>query len=166
MIFVTVGTSTFPFDRLLRGVDELGMRDDLVVQYGASELVPHASVARQFMSYADVLDHMRRAHAVIAHGGAGSILTALHAGKHPIVVPRRCRFSEAVDDHQLDLASRLASTGLVTLVDDVSELAAQVAAVPAAQASQSASSSLAAAISAFVESKIGHPSGSGGNRGS
>jgi UDP-N-acetylglucosamine transferase subunit ALG13 len=164
MIFVTVGTSTFPFDRLLRGVDELGMRDDLVVQYGASELVPRARITRQFMAYADVLDHMRRARAVIAHGGAGSILTALHAGKHPIVVPRRSRFSEAVDDHQLDLASRLASEGLVTLVDDVSELAAQVAAVPGAQASQPASSSLAAAISSFVESKIGTPSVSASNR--
>jgi UDP-N-acetylglucosamine transferase subunit ALG13 len=166
MIFVTVGTSTFPFDRLIRGVDQLGIGEELVVQYGASGSVPRARVTRQFMPYADVLEHMERAHAVIAHGGAGSILTALHAGKHPIVVPRRRKFAEAVDDHQLDLAVRLAGRGLVTFVDDVSELAAQIAAVPTVPASGAASSALAASISDFVESKLGQPSASGANPGS
>lgn len=164
MIFVTVGTSTFPFDRLLCSVDDLGVSDELVVQYGASESVPRARVTRQFMTYPDVLDHMQRARVVIAHGGAGSILTALHSGKHPIVVPRLRKFGEAVDDHQLDLAARLAERGLLTVVGDVSELGAQIAAVPAVPPSAAASSSLATSISDFVESRLGHPSASFADR--
>jgi UDP-N-acetylglucosamine transferase subunit ALG13 len=155
VIFVTVGTSTFPFDRLMRCVDQLGVSDELVVQYGASAFVPNARVRQQFMSYADVLDHMQHAHAVVAHGGVGSILTALHAGKHPIVVPRRRQFAEAVDDHQLDLATQLAQRGVVTLVGDLSELGSRIADAPEAPASAAASSSLAEAISEFVDSVLG-----------
>jgi UDP-N-acetylglucosamine transferase subunit ALG13 len=159
MIFVTVGTSTFPFDRLLHGVDELGLEEELVVQYGASSVVPRAGITHQFMPYANVLDHMRRARAVIAHAGAGSILTALYAGRHPIVVPRRRELAEAVDDHQFELAARLAGKGLVTLVDNVSELHGQLAAIPAASASLTTDSSLAVAVRDFVDSALAetHP---------
>jgi UDP-N-acetylglucosamine transferase subunit ALG13 len=155
MIFVTVGTSTFPFDRLLRGVDSLEVGHELVVQYGASGLVPRARVARQFMSYAEVVEHMQRARAVIAHGGAGSILTALQAGRHPLIVPRRRQHSEAVDDHQVELASRLADRGLLTIVDDVSELPALLDVLPAPPDSVPARSELAFAVSDYVASVLG-----------
>jgi UDP-N-acetylglucosamine transferase subunit ALG13 len=38
------------------------------------------------------------------------------------VVPRRREHGEAVDDHQVVLARRLAESGLVTVVDDPAEL--------------------------------------------
>ena len=50
-------------------------------------------------------------------------MVALSQGKRPIVVPRLSRFGEAVDDHQLPFARRLAERGLVTLLEDESELA-------------------------------------------
>ncbi len=155
MIFVTVGTSTFPFDRLMRSVDELGVGDDLVVQYGASGFIPTAGVTQQFMPYSDVVENMQRAQVVIAHGGVGSILTAIQAGKHPVVVPRQRRYSEAVDDHQVDLASRLALRGVVTLVDDLSDLGSRIAQAPVVQPSAAPSSDLAEAISEFVDSVLG-----------
>ena len=155
VIFVTVGTSTFPFDRLMRSVDELGLSDELVVQYGASEVIPRARVSRQFMAYPEVLEHMQHARTVVAHGGVGSILTALHAGKHPIVVPRRRQFAEAVDDHQVDLVTQLAQRGVVTLVDSLSELGSRIAEAPGVPVSAAASSSLAAAIAEFVDSVLG-----------
>ena len=154
MIFVTVGTSTFPFDRLLHGVDQLGLEEELVVQYGASAVVPRAGVTEQYMPYANVLDHMRHARAVIAHAGAGSILTALYAGRHPIVVPRRRAFAEAVDDHQFELAAQLARKGVVTMVDDVSNLHGQLAAIPEASPALTNDSSLAAAVRDFVDESL------------
>lgn len=46
------------------------------------------------------------------------MLAALSAGKKPVVVPRRQRFGEAVDDHQVEIARKLARSNLVTLVED------------------------------------------------
>jgi UDP-N-acetylglucosamine transferase subunit ALG13 len=155
MIFVTVGTSTFPFDRLMRCVDALDVSEQLVVQHGASGFVPRASIARQFMSYVDVVENMHRARVVVAHGGVGSILTAIHAGKRPLVVPRLRRYSEAVDDHQVGLARRLADSGIVILVDDLSELGAYVAAVPESLASATMTSDLADAVGEYVNAVLG-----------
>jgi exopolysaccharide biosynthesis glucuronosyltransferase PssE len=153
MIFVTVGTSSYGFDRLLRGVDELDVGDELVVQYGASSFVPR--VTEKFMPYAEVVENMSRARAVIAHGGVGSILTALHVGRHPIVVPRHRCYSEAVDDHQVDLAERLAHADLVTLVHDTAKLSQALAVARAANAPAERSSSLALSVSDYVESILG-----------
>lgn len=155
MIFATVGTSTFAFDRLLRGVDELGLADELVVQFGACTYVPRASVARDFMSYSEVMENMRRARAVVCHGGVGSILTALNVGRIPIVVPRRRRFDEAVDDHQVDLVARLAGVGLVTFVDDAGQLSRHITRTCDGPVPAHATSLLASAVGEYVESVLG-----------
>jgi UDP-N-acetylglucosamine--N-acetylmuramyl-(pentapeptide) pyrophosphoryl-undecaprenol N-acetylglucosamine transferase len=50
---------------------------------------------------------------VITHAGIGSIISALQAGKRPLVIPRRARFKEHVDDHQALIAGELARRDLV-----------------------------------------------------
>lgn len=157
MIFVTVGTSTFSFERLLRGVDALEVDDEVVVQYGASAFVPTTTVAEAFMPYPTVVERMRTARVVIAHGGVGSILTALHVGHRPVIVPRQAHNSEAVDDHQLQLAVRLAETGLIELVTDVSLLGTAVAAVRDGGSRSSADSALVDAVREFVDSALLNP---------
>lgn len=155
MIFVTVGTSTFPFERLLRQIDRLRVVEEaVVVQYGSSSFVPRASVAQRFMDYEEVARRMQEARVVIAHAGAGSILTAFHLGVRPVVVPRRKELGEVVDDHQVELARRLARAGLVTLVDDVEALtAARLQAVHPHRAA-AARSSLVEEVAAFVEAAV------------
>lgn len=49
---------------------------------------------------------------VITHAGVGSALMSLGAGKRPLLVPRRARFGEHVDDHQALIADELAERGL------------------------------------------------------
>jgi UDP-N-acetylglucosamine transferase subunit ALG13 len=122
MIFVTVGTSTQPFDRLVEGVPPLAATEEVVVQYGASAIRPAGAECVAFLEYAEMLDHMRDARAVVTHAGVGSIMAALSVGKRPFVVPRRRDLGEAVDDHQLELATRLEKAGLVTLVADPAAL--------------------------------------------
>ena len=130
MILVTTGTNGEPFDRLLRAVGEIE-GEPLVVQHGPSTLrAPHAtSVA--YVSFSELVELVRTARLVITHGGVGSILVALTNGKRPLVVPRLARFGEAVDDHQLELASKLDHEGLATLVGNVSQLPSLVRTVPA-----------------------------------
>jgi UDP-N-acetylglucosamine transferase subunit ALG13 len=64
---------------------------------------------------------VREARAVVTHAGVGQMMGAA-SGKRPIVISRRRRFDEAVDDHQVSLAHRLADEGLVTLVADLTLL--------------------------------------------
>jgi len=49
---------------------------------------------------------------VVSHAGTGSAVAAMHAGRFPILVPRRAARSEHVDDHQFQIARELESRGL------------------------------------------------------
>ena len=122
MIFVTVGTGEQRFDRLFRAVDRLSADHEIVVQHGLSEVRPARALCFDFMPFADLVAYMTKADAVVTHAGVGSVLTALSVNKKPYVVPRRRRFGEAVDDHQVELARRLDGADLVTLVDDPVDL--------------------------------------------
>jgi UDP-N-acetylglucosamine transferase subunit ALG13 len=123
MIFVTVGTSTQPFDRLLEGVASFADGDEeVVVQYGASALRPTGAECVAFLGYDEQLEHMRRARAIVTHAGVGSIIAARLVGKRPIVVPRLRELGEVVDDHQLELAKKLDQAGLVRLVAEPATL--------------------------------------------
>ena len=128
MIFVTVGTGEQQFDRLLCGVESLSTEEPLVIQHGSSSVRPMRGRCVEFMSFTDLLSHMREATVVITHAGVGSMTAALSAGKRPVVVPRRQRFGEAVDDHQVEIARRLAESKLVTLVEDPKNLESALAA--------------------------------------
>jgi len=114
VIFVTLGTHEQPFDRALDLVAGLGGRDELLVQHGATQARP----ALPHIEWLDYLDWepltawMRDAEVVITHAGVGSAVTAIRAGKKPVLVPRLARFGEHVDDHQLQLAERLADFDL------------------------------------------------------
>jgi UDP-N-acetylglucosamine transferase subunit ALG13 len=134
MIFVTVGTNEAAFDRLLRHLDGIAADEELVVQHGASAVRPPGATCRDFLPFDELAALMRRARVVVTHAGVGSIVAALTNGKRPVVVPRLARFGEAVDDHQVPLARRLAGSGLVTLVEDPAELPGALSAAAAAEA--------------------------------
>lgn len=127
MVFVTVGSQKFQFDRLVKAVDELarsGVIDDGVfAQTGACEYEP------QFIAYEPFLDReifrekMASADLVITHAGTGAIIGALKARKKVIAVPRLCKYGEHVDDHQCEIVQRFADMGLIEPCLDVSDLA-------------------------------------------
>ena len=124
MIFATVGSSTIPFDRLVRALENIQTGEDLVVQTGVSTVRPRHAKVLDYLGYDEFVALIRSARVVITHAGAGSVITTLGEGKRPIVVPRRAAQHEAVDDHQVAFARRTAELGLVTVVEDVSLLAA------------------------------------------
>jgi UDP-N-acetylglucosamine transferase subunit ALG13 len=126
VIFATVGSHpTYRFQRLLDAL-ECVPGEDLVVQYGPGDPPPHPREAIDFMSFEQILEHMRRASAVISHAGVGTILCALEAGHVPVVMAREARFGETVDDHQVAFARALAPSGRIALVGSGDELAAAV----------------------------------------
>jgi UDP-N-acetylglucosamine transferase subunit ALG13 len=126
MIVVTVGTNEQPFDRLVRAAARLGGDEPLLVQHGASQ-VPHGRGEWiDFLPFDELERRVADARVLVCHARVGSIMLARRCGKRPIVMPRRHHMDEAVDDHQLPLARRLAAAGLVTLVEDEDALRAAV----------------------------------------
>ena len=126
MILVTTGTNEQPFDRLVKAAADLRCSERLVVQYGSSTVAHGAGEWVDFVGFDELEGLMREARAVVGHAGVGSIMLARGCGHVPIVMARRHHLGEAVDDHQLPLARRLDTAGLVTLVEDSGELAAAV----------------------------------------
>src|SRR5207244_1319041 len=104
LIFISVGTSLDPFDRLLRMVDELCAAGrppgPILAQSGSSRYAPRHFAAVPFLPADELHAAVRAARVVICHGGAGSIGTCLQLRKRPVVVPRRAAQGEIINDHQ------------------------------------------------------------------
>jgi len=111
---VTLGTSAkYGFRRLVERLADVFPQDaEVLWQTGATDVRGVPIDAKPALPGA-VLDRaMREADVVVAHAGIGSALAALEAGHCPVLVPRRERLGECVDDHQLQIASTLSARGL------------------------------------------------------
>jgi exopolysaccharide biosynthesis glucuronosyltransferase PssE len=148
VIFVTLGTQAYQFDRLLRGLE--GVDEELVVQGGPSTVRPSGATWFDYLEYAPLLEHIRRARVVVSHAGIGTVMTVVAENKRPVVVPRLYRYGEAVDDHQIPIARRLAEAGLVTLVEDPTQLAASLVETPPAPAMLRGEGGIVADLRAYL----------------
>ena len=126
-VLVTVGTNEAPFDRLVTAAAEL-RGEPVVVQHGASAIRPDGVRCLGYVPFDELDALMRSSRVVVTHAGIGSVATALGHGRRPVIVPRLHRFGEAVDDHQVFFAHKLAEAGLATVVEDIEQLPAVVAA--------------------------------------
>jgi UDP-N-acetylglucosamine transferase subunit ALG13 len=158
MILVAVGSSQFPFDRLLRAVDGLPRGERLVVQHGPSTVRPPDASCVDYVPFERFADLVREARVVVTHAGVGSILMSLGNGKRPYVVPRLRSFGETVDDHQVESARRFAEAGLVTLVEDPADIAEAVAAGNGHAALGSTEAPLVTELRSYLGERLGRPS--------
>ncbi|HEX2234045.1 MAG TPA: glycosyltransferase [Thermoleophilaceae bacterium] len=123
---MTVGTHEQPFDRLLREIDRLAqageLPDEVFCQTGYTSYepsVPHSSM----LSYDEMQERVSRASLVVSHGGPGGIMPVLAQGKPLVLVPRRHRYGEHVDDHQVAFCRRLGTERGLPVVEDMDALA-------------------------------------------
>ncbi|MFK5582853.1 glycosyltransferase [Serinicoccus sp. LYQ131] len=122
--FVTVGTEQFPFVRALDDVARsVPPSTEVLYQTGHTPVPAARASYRQWMPFDELVQALEQADVVVTHAGVGSILTALRAGKHPVVMPRLQRMGEHVDDHQTELAQMLELRGLVSVAWQGVELA-------------------------------------------
>lgn len=126
MIFVTVGSQKFQFNRLLKAVDELMEKglvsDEVYAQTGYSDYKPRHYKYKRFLNRDEFAEMEAEADIVITHGGTGAIIGAVKKGKKVIAVPRLSRYGEHVDDHQLQLIAQFKTQNLICGLDDCSEL--------------------------------------------
>lgn len=130
MIFVTIGNATQKFERLLEAVDRLAGAESLgpvMIQagYSASFDARHCEVVDR-LPPDEFARSIREAEVVISHGGAGTLWHSFRAGKVPVVMPRRAKYGEHVDD-QYELVQALARQDKLIPAYEPEDLAEAVA---------------------------------------
>ncbi|RMH04095.1 MAG: hypothetical protein D6702_03985 [Planctomycetota bacterium] len=126
MIFVTLGTERFPFQRLVDAADRVAEArpdEEVFVQIGNHPEPPRLARWQRWLAYADFAARIREARVVVTHAGAGSLLSCAWIGKVAVTAPRLHRFGEHVDDHQTELAARMAELGHALIGETPEELA-------------------------------------------
>lgn len=108
MILVTVGTQ-LGFDRLIRIVDKAAptLGHEVLVQTGRSRYSPVNVEARRLIGAVEFEQLVARCDKMVSHAGIGTVLMA-HKHRKPLVIfPRRTKFREHRNDHQLATADAL-----------------------------------------------------------
>lgn len=126
MIFVTMGSQKFQFDRLLKALDDLAangnLSEEIIAQSGACTYQPRFIRCEPFMDSERFDECLKKAELIIAHAGTGTVIKAVKAGKKVVVVPRLARFGEHVDDHQTEIAEMFGEMDLIVCCSDCDEL--------------------------------------------
>ena len=113
MIFVTLRSQKFQFNRLLKAVDELDTDEEIFAQIGYSDYKPQNYKYKEFLDRDEFAAWEEKADIVITHGGTGAIIGAVKKGKKVIAVPRLAKYGEHVDDHQLQLIKQFDDLNLI-----------------------------------------------------
>ena len=107
MIFVTVGSQKFQFNRLLKKIDELIenkiINDKVYAQIGVSDYKPKYYKYTDYMTQEEFNKKIDECNLLITHAGTGVIVNAVKRGKKVIATPRLAQYNEHVDDHQIQL---------------------------------------------------------------
>jgi UDP-N-acetylglucosamine transferase subunit ALG13 len=122
--FVSVGNAHQSFARLLNEIDIIAadLPQPVVIQHGHTPFESKTCVAKPFVGMAEFEEFIVNASLVILHAGGGGVLQAVQAGKVPVIVPRRFRYGEHVDDHQVENAKELALSGKVIVAEEPGQL--------------------------------------------
>lgn len=126
MIFITVGSQKFQFNRLLKKVDELiekgQLKEEVFAQIGVTDYFPRNYKYKDFVTQDEFKEYMDKSDLVITHAGTGAIITALKKDKKVIAVPRLEKYGEHVDDHQIQLIDEFKELNFIEPVYEIDEL--------------------------------------------
>lgn len=128
MIFVTVGSQKFQFNKLIEAADALvasgAVEGGAFAQTGACTYEPAYMEHGAFLDREGFQERMSACDIVVTHGGTGAIIGAIKAGKKVIAVPRRVERGEHVDDHQAEIVGQFGEMGLIEPCMDPTDLPA------------------------------------------
>ncbi len=117
MIFVAVGTQKFQFNRLLITMDKLiakgYIKDEVFAQIGFSDYIPQNYPYKTMMEKSEFDAMIDKCDLLITHSGVGTIISGLSRSKAVIVVPRKRKYKEHIDDHQVQIAEAFAAQNLI-----------------------------------------------------
>ena len=108
LVFITTGSTKFPFDRILSSVDRILSNTKnaffVIAQTGGSNYKwLYKNIKEEvYIKPEEISRYIKNAKKIISHGGPVSIYQIIKYAKYvPLVIPRLAKFGEHVDDHQL-----------------------------------------------------------------
>ncbi len=126
MIYVAFGTHERPFYRLAKEIGVLikkgKIKERVIIQLGFTDYRVKGAECHKFIKLKKMEKYIETCKIMITHGGLGSIVRAIRAGKAVVVIPRRKMFDEHTDDHQLQIVEEAKKLGNVIPVHDTENL--------------------------------------------
>lgn len=126
LIFVTLGSQKFQFNRLLievdRLVEEKKITEEVFAQIGYSDYKPKNYKYKNFLDRDEFINSMEKCDKVITHGGTGAIIGAVKQGKKVIAVSRLEKYGEHVDNHQLQIINQFKEMNFIEGINEIVEL--------------------------------------------
>lgn len=118
MVLVTLGTQKEPFTRLLDAIEKSNIKDRIVVQAGHTKYESSKMEIFDFIDYDKMSKLEDEADYIITHAGTGSVVGPLKKNKKIIACARLEKYSEHVDNHQLELVKVFKDAGFVLELKD------------------------------------------------
>lgn len=126
MIFVTLGTQDKEFKRLLDAIEKQikngNIQEKVIVQAGYTKYESENMEIFDYMLKDDFEEFMKKCDILITHGGVGSIMTGLNAGKKIIAAARLEKYKEHTNDHQTQIIEKFEKEGYIVALKDFSAL--------------------------------------------
>lgn len=126
LIFVTVGSRPYQFDRLFKELDALVekkvIKEEIFAQIGSSSYQPLHYEYKDYISPDEFNEYIKKADIVVSHGASGSIVKALKKRKKVLGVTRLAKYGEHIDDHQIQMNQAFEEAGYIIAVYDIKKL--------------------------------------------
>ena len=130
MIYVTLGTQKFGFNRLLEyidnAIDDGYINEEIYVQSGYSTYKPRNFALHEFIEKDKVSKIINESNFIISHGGSGNMIDALNKNKKMIIIPRNSDLKEHIDNHQYELVNKFYKKGLILKATNEQEFKEQL----------------------------------------
>lgn len=94
----------------------------IIAQTGNTDYQPRNYKSFHLLGREEFQEYMEKSDLVITHAGTGSVIPPLKLGKKVIIVPRREKFKEHLDDHQLELRDVFTDAGYTLSANNKEEL--------------------------------------------
>ncbi len=113
MIFVMVGNHFQGFDRLVKRIDDIAPRlpHEIVIQKGYSKYNPGNTKYFDFVPMSEAIEYMKMSELVVSHAGFGTIILCKEYRIPLLIFPRRKKYGEHSNDHQMEIAQALEERG-------------------------------------------------------
>jgi UDP-N-acetylglucosamine transferase subunit ALG13 len=123
MIFVTVG-SQLPFDRLVKGIDQLtsDLSVEVFAQIGEGSYEPSNFPWERLLTPTHFNELVKKSTLIVSHAGIGSVLSAQRWGKPILIFPRLASHGEHRNDHQLATLRALKDRDGIYTAETISEI--------------------------------------------
>ena len=122
MIFVTLGNHNQEFTRLVRRIDEIApkIKEKIIIQRGYTKYTPKNCESFEFAP--SLKPFYEKARIVIGHAASSAWEFLYDYEKPLIVVPRKKKYNEHINDHQVEFAQVLEKKTGVKAIYNIKEL--------------------------------------------